>query len=139
MDAMKEMLRLTPLRRIAHPKGDVLHALKASEPDWESFGEAYFTMINGGETKGWKRHRRMKMNLVVPVGMVRFHVHDAESARTRVFDLGRENYARLTVPPGYWMAFTGLTADINLVLNLASIEHDPEEAINAPLDAFSLE
>jgi dTDP-4-dehydrorhamnose 3,5-epimerase len=139
MDKMKESIGLTPLRRISHPKGDILHALKASEPDCGQFGEAYFTLVNGGETKGWKRHQRMKMNLVVPVGMVRFHIHDTESATTTVFDLGRENYARLSVPPGYWMAFTGLTADINLVLNLASIEHDPEEAIHMPLDAFALQ
>ena len=53
-----------------------------------------------------------------------------------VVELGSEHYGRLTVPPGVWMAFHGLGSELNLVFNLASIEHDPEEALTAPLERF---
>lgn len=33
---------LTPLKQIAHPKGDVFHAMKCVDPGFEGFGEAYF-------------------------------------------------------------------------------------------------
>ncbi len=130
---------LTPLKQIFHPKGDVFHAMKASDPGFAGFGEAYFTTVHHGLIKGWKRHARMQMNLIVPVGSVCFHVHDDASGKTTQFVLGAENYARLTVPAGYWMAFEGMGTELNLVCNLASIEHDPEEARNVPLETYPLE
>ncbi|QBE64016.1 dTDP-4-dehydrorhamnose 3,5-epimerase [Pseudoduganella lutea] len=129
---------LTPLARIAHPKGDVYHALKATDEGYAGFGEAYFTTVLHGVTKGWKQHTRMVMNLVVVAGEVTFHLHDAGTGRTASHTLGEGNYARLTVPPGWWMAFTGTGAGTNLVCNLASIAHDPAEARNVDLSTFPL-
>lgn len=129
---------VTPLKQIFHPKGDVYHALKASDPGFGGFGEAYFTTVLSGETKGWKKHTRMLMNLVVPVGLVAFHLHDEASGVTTTHLIGEGHYARLTVPPGCWMAFSGRGNALNLVCNLASIEHLAEEAINRPLDVFPL-
>ena len=36
-------------------------------------------------------------------------------------------YLRLTVPPGIWFGFKGLGKHINLISNIADIEHDPSE------------
>ena len=69
---LMEGVTLTPLRQIHHSKGDVFHALKNTESSFSEFGEAYFTTVHAGETKGWKKHTRMRMNLIVPVGSVRF-------------------------------------------------------------------
>jgi dTDP-4-dehydrorhamnose 3,5-epimerase len=147
MDALKPasgaaspgMPFVTPLKRIANPKGDLLHALKCSDAGYAGFGEAYFTTVHQGVRKGWKQHTRMQMNLVVPVGRVRFHLRDEARGTTTHHDLGEDAYARLTVPPGQWMAFEGLGAGLNLVLNLASIEHDPGEAMNRPLEDWPLD
>lgn len=128
----------TPLRRIPTPGGDVLRALKASEESYQGFGEAYFSSVETGRVKGWRRHRRMTLNLVVPVGEVRFTVRGDDGA-AQAFDLSpdrAESYGRLTVPSGLWMAFGGVGAGLNLVLNVASIEHDPEEADTRPLEAM---
>jgi len=132
------MAIFTPLKQIFHPKGDVFHGLKQSDPTFGGFGEAYFTTIQHGEIKGWKQHTKMLMNLIVPVGDVRFYVHDDVTARTEIFEIGAGNYGRLTIPPMHWVAFEGVSPSLNLVLNLASIEHDPEEAINAPIERFPL-
>jgi dTDP-4-dehydrorhamnose 3,5-epimerase len=126
------------LKKVYHPKGNVLHALKKSDPSYSDFGEAYFTSINHGETKGWKLHKKMLMNLIVPVGNVRFHIYDEKRLTLYKFDIGENNYGRLTVPPGLWVAFTGITQELNLILNMASIEHDSSEAINLPLESFKL-
>ena len=43
----------------------------------------------------------MTLNLVVPIGMVRFVFLDSQSSKvSRVEDIGEKNYARPTVPPG---------------------------------------
>lgn len=133
---------LTQLKRIEHPKGDLMHAMKASADGYAGFGEAYFSSVIKDEIKGWKNHSKMVLNLVVPVGEVRFVVHDLrpKSASHGQFCdviLGRDNYCRLTVPNGLWMAFQGAGDNLNLLLNLASIEHDPAEAINKPLEEIA--
>lgn len=129
---------VTPLRRIPTPKGDVYHGLKADEDSFKGFGEAYFSTVLPGATKGWKRHREMTLNLVVPVGTIEFHLRSDDGAVSESVRLGDKRYARLTVPPGVWMAFSGVSPGLNLLLNVASIPHDPDEAVTAPLERFPL-
>lgn len=133
-----EKIICTQLERIPNDKGDILHALKKSDVGYAKFGEAYFTSILVGETKGWKKHTQMTMNLVVPVGCVAFFIHDENTNVTKKFLINAENYYRITIAPGLWVAFEGVGEQLNLILNIASMEHDPSEAINKPLDAFPL-
>lgn len=133
---------LTQLKSIFHPKGDVFHAMKKSDPGFSGFGEAYFSTINHGAVKGWKKHLRMTMNLVVPVGEIRFVIYDdrPESPTKRSFfeiSLSHQNYQRLTVPPGVWVGFKGIGNNLNLLLNLADIVHDPEESENITLESIT--
>lgn len=128
------MVTVTPLRRIPTEGGDVLHALKASDPGFAGFGEAYFTWVLPGAVKAWKLHRRMTLNLVVPVGSVRFVFrHDDHPEHFRVEDIGEERYARLTAAPGVWFGFQGLGREPSLVMNLADHEHDPDEVLRRPV------
>jgi dTDP-4-dehydrorhamnose 3,5-epimerase len=124
---------LTPLKQFHNPKGDVFHAMKKSDPGFDSFGEAYFSTIHKGDIKGWKKHTHMTLNLVVPIGEIEFIVHDENKGDFLTVKLSQHNYQRLTVKANLWVAFKGL-GDYNLLLNLASIEHDPDEAINADID-----
>ena len=119
-----------------------MHALKAEEHSFVGFGEAYFSTVDQGAVKGWKRHRRMTLNLVVPVGLVEFVTYNEqqdEGHRLQHFLVGAAPggvYARLTVPPGLWMAFAGRAPGMSVVLNIASIGHDPTEVDRAELETF---
>ena len=125
---------LTPLQKIHHPKGDLFHAMKASDVGYEGFGEAYFSNVLQDEIKGWKQHTEMTLNLIVAIGEIRFVIYDG---RTFVsVTLSINNYQRLSISPGLWVAFKGLRAS-NMLLNLASIEHMPSESNNIPLDGFA--
>lgn len=123
---------LTPLKQIFHPKGDVWHAMKCSDPGFSGFGEAYFSTIHCGDIKPWKKHLRMTLNFIVPVGKIRFVIFDDRpESRTQghFFDvtLSPENYQRITIPAGLWVAFSGIDDGLNLLLNIANLEHDPTE------------
>ncbi|WP_113923009.1 dTDP-4-dehydrorhamnose 3,5-epimerase [Cognataquiflexum aquatile] len=123
---------LTPLKKIQNPKGDVFHAMKKSDVGFCGFGEAYFSTINFEDTKPWKRHLKMTLNLVVPIGLIRFVIFDDRKGsltQNNFFDitLGENNYQRITIPPGVWVAFRGIGSKYNLLLNLADLEHDPAE------------
>lgn len=122
-------IRVTPLKRIPTPGGDVMHAMKRSDTGYSDFGEAYFSWIEPGVVKAWKLHKRMTLNLVVPVGAVRFVFHLPAYDSIRTEDIGSVRYARLTVPPGIWFGFQGRSESPSLVLNLSDILHDPEEIL----------
>jgi dTDP-4-dehydrorhamnose 3,5-epimerase len=137
MGAIKDVV-LTPLRIIKGESGDVMHALKQHEESFSGFGEAYFSTINPKFVKGWKRHKMMTLNLIVPMGAIKFVLYDdreeSESFNTvQEVIISADNYQRLTVPPGIWMAFQGLGEEKNILLNIASIPHDPLEADNLPI------
>lgn len=138
MDKIIEGVILTPLKQIVNPKGDLYHAMKQSDNGYKSFGEAYFSTVIKDEIKGWKKHTIMVLNLIVPIGAVEFIIYDDRidsSTKNQFFSLilSQENYQRLTVPAGVWMAFKGIGEDLNMLLNIASIEHDPSEAITKQL------
>jgi len=132
---------ITPLKIIPHPSGDVLHGMKSSENSFFGFGEAYFSTVNQGDIKGWKKHSKMTLNLVVPKGEIQFVIFDDRDKSSTQGEfmsilLSLQSYQRLTVSPGLWVGFKGLTVE-NILLNIASIEHNPTEAINMPLDFLS--
>lgn len=140
MHATTPGLRLTPLRQIPAEGGAILHAMKAGESGYAGFGEAYFSQIESGAIKGWKKHLRMTLNLVVPVGLIQFRIHDEVRDSFEDLVLGpARNYARLTVAAGLWMAFGGLDAGTSMLLNIADLAHDPAEAERRELDRFAWE
>lgn len=131
-EALIKGVILTPLKRIDHPAGDVFHAMKQSDVGYDGFGEAYFSTIHYSTIKPWKKHIRMTLNFVIPVGEIRFVIYDDREKSTtygNFFDitLGQNNYQRITIPPNVWVAFSGIGKDLNLLLNLANLEHDPTE------------
>ena len=127
-----EGIILTPLKKITHPRGDIFHAMKESDGGYVGFGEAYFSTIKHGEIKGWNLHKKMTLNLVVPMGKVTFVIYDdkdGSNSKENYFKvtLSQTNYQRLTVPPGLWLAFKGIGISTNLILNVANMEHDSNE------------
>jgi dTDP-4-dehydrorhamnose 3,5-epimerase len=136
---------LTELKIIEQFQGRVMHGIKASDSGFVGFGEAYFSTVHTGRIKGWKLHREMTLNLVVPFGEIRFIVHDGsyDKRETRIEPLidvvlGDNNYCRLTVPPNLWMAFKGVGVNVNVLMNVANREHDPNESLNKSLDFFDV-
>ena len=83
----------------------------------------------------------MTLNLIVPLGEVTFIIYDnRQDSKSRGnflrVDLSPFNYRRLTVPPELWMAFKGKNNNTNLILNIADMEHDPDEIERLDLDQF---
>jgi len=123
----------TPLSIIDTKGGDILHAMKSSDMGFFGFGESYFSTIEPNAIKGWKLHHEMVLNLVVPLGGVKFVIFDdREGSKTEgrfsEFILCRKNYGRLTVAPKLWVAFQGVDLQDSLILNIANIPHDPNES-----------
>lgn len=131
---MIEGVFLHPLKQISVPKGDLWHAFKVSDEGFVGFGEAYFTQIEPHQVKGWKRHNRYVLNIVVIVGAVKFVIYDdrVNSVTKGQFEevvlSPTDNYQRLTIAPGLWMAFVGVSEQTNMLMDLIPELHNPEEA-----------
>ena len=121
---------ITNLDIISASGGDVMHVIKKTDNEFNGFGEAYFSHIYKGFIKGWKRHKRMTLNLTVPIGKIRFVLFDDRKKKNMQFQeiiISKDNYCRLTVPPMIWMAFQGLSESDSLLLNIADSEHYADE------------
>lgn len=140
MGRMMEGVVLHPLKQVVVPKGDIYHAIKATDEGYIGFGEIYFSQIEQGQTKGWKRHNRMTLNIVVPVGAVKFVIYDDRKSSPTFGNFEEitlspeNNYQRLTVSPGLWMAFHGVGEGVSILMDLIPELHDPLEADRKDLD-----
>lgn len=141
---MIEGVLVTPLKIISHAKGDIFHGMRRSEDAFLGFGEAYFSSIKSGEVKGWKKHSEMTLNLIVPIGRIQFVMFDhrdesSTKGQCSSITLGPDNYQRLTVPAGIWVAFKGCDQNLSYLLNIANIEHSPDESENKRLDEIEFD
>lgn len=136
---IKDVL-ITELDVINTLGGNVMHAMKENSAGYVGFGEVYFSQVNKGAIKAWKRHKKMTLNLVVPVGEIKFVLFDDREVSNTQFQeitISRGNYCRLTVPPMIWIGFQGLSNDRSMLLNIANIEHDPGEVNRLQIDKIN--
>ena len=63
---------ITPLKIIETSGGNVLHSLKDTDSGFNGFGEAYFSEIEPKAIKAWKLHKKMTLNISVPIGKIKF-------------------------------------------------------------------
>ena len=136
---IKDVL-ITKLDVIDAPGGNVMHGMKETSIGYSGFGEAYFSQVDKGIIKAWKRHKNMTLNLIVPVGKIKFVLfddRDESNIRFQEIIISRDNYCRLTVPPMVWMGFQGLSSEKSMLLNIANIEHDPGEVHSLEIDKIN--
>jgi dTDP-4-dehydrorhamnose 3,5-epimerase len=131
---MIEGVIITPLRRIADERGEVITMLRSDEPHFIDFGEVYFSTVHFGAIKGWHMHQKMILNYAVPYGLIKFVLYDDRpgsktQGKIQEIDLGLGSDLLVTVPPMVWNGFKGVSLDTAIVTNCASIPHDPHEIL----------
>ena len=139
MKSTLSSINVINLKRILLPEGDVLQGLKKSEKNFSKFGEVYFSHIYMNKIKAWKYHKKMNLNLIVPIGEVAFVFCDSKNLnKFRVEIIGENRYSRIYVPKAIWFGFKGLKKN-NLIMNISSIEHDQNEIDKKTLDEITFD
>ena len=129
-----------PLRRIPDERGFIMHMLRVDDPEFEAFGEIYFSTIYPGVIKGWHLHKQMTLNYAVVVGMIKLALYDdRDKSPTRgemqELIIGQENYQLIKIPPNVWNGFKGIGTEMAIVANCSTIPHDPNEIVRkSPFD-----
>ena len=127
MVSLKQSIQLTDEKSIPVEGGNIIHAVKKSSLGFIDFGEAYFSWIKPGAVKAWKQHTKMTLNLTVPVGQVLFVFAKNNFSTFEEYMISECKPQRITVPPGVWFGFKGMSNHQSLILSIADIEHDPLE------------
>ena len=118
--------------------GEVKHFLKTNSEGFFGFGEAYFSSIEHGSIRGWKRHRRVSCNLSVLNGKVRFVLTSAGDQFIKYY-LSSDDNKRLYIPPNFWFGFQGISSSLSLIINIIDEIHDPDEQDNLSLNHFDFD
>ncbi len=129
---MIDGVKIKPLKRICDERGMVMHMLRCDDPDFEKFGEIYFSVVYPGVVKGWHIHKEMTLNYAAVSGMIKLVLYDErEDSPTKgelqeIF-MGEDNYVLVKIPPRVWNGFKGIGVKPAVVANCATIPHDPDE------------
>jgi len=128
-----------PLKIISDERGSVMHMLRCDDEGFDGFGEVYFSSVNAGVVKGWKKHTRATQNFAVPIGKIKLVIYD-DRKDSSTFDtiqevvLGVNDYKLVCVPANVWYSF-GAIGEMALLANCTDLAYDPQESISMPLDA----
>ena len=136
---MIDGVKIKPLKKITDERGMVMHMLRCDDPDFEKFGEIYFSIVYPEVVKGWHNHKEMTLNYAAVSGMIKLVLYDErETSPTKgelqeIF-MGEDNYVLVKIPPRVWNGFKGMGIKPAIVANCATIPHDPDEI--SRLDPF---
>ena len=125
------MYKIIKRKTILVENGYVKRGLRSSDNSFEGFGELYFTEVKKNKVKGWKRHTKMILNLLPVIGDIVLYIKRDLPDTPEEVSFGSNDYKLVCIESNVWFAFKGI-ADVNVMANLASIEHDPSEYENAP-------
>ena len=123
-------VKVIPLRRIPDERGTIYHMLRASDPHFDRFGEIYFTSVYSGIVKGWHKHTEMTLNYACVFGRVKVVVYDdrpgsATAGNLLEVFLGPDDYSLISIGPGIWSGFKGMSEPYAIVANCCTHPHDP--------------
>ena len=137
---MIDGVKLKPLSRIPDERGFILHMLRADDPDFQKFGEIYFSTAYPGVIKGWHLHKEMTLNYAVIQGMIKLVLYDdrdsspTEGELNELF-IGQENYQLVQIPPMVWNGYKTIGTEMAMVANCPTLPHDPDEIVRkSPFD-----
>tara|TARA_B100001250_G_scaffold402399_1_gene415494 strand:- start:431 stop:871 length:441 start_codon:yes stop_codon:yes gene_type:complete len=127
---------VTKLKIIDDERGNILHMLRNDSKVFKNFGECYFSEVNPGHIKAWKKHVKQTQNITVPIGeiLVVFYDERANSISQNEFfsiKISRpKNYVMITIPPNVWYGFKCLSTNKALIVNCSDMPHEKEESIS---------
>lgn len=136
---MIEDVLIEPLKTFSDKKGKVLHMLRSDAPFFEGFGEVYFSTVNPGFVKGWKKHFRITQHFAVPVGNIKLVLYDDRKSSSSVGQIqeifmGTENYKLVRIPPLIWYSFKAIGDSFALIANCIDSPYDAAESVTLVLD-----
>jgi len=140
---MIDGINVTPLKQFFDERGKVMKMLSINSPQFDKFGEIYFSCSYPNATKAWHMHKEMTLNYAVVYGQIKFVLYDdRKNSRTKgevnELFISPENYSLVTVPPLIWNGFKSVGNIPAIVANCSSHPHSDDEIIRKKFDDKSI-
>ena len=121
------------LKRIPDERGCIYHMLRNDDPDFEKFGEIYFSVAYPGVIKGWHLHKKTTLNYSVIRGMAKLVLFDDRkdsltNGKLMELFLGDKNYCLVKIPPGVWNGYKCIGKRSCIVANCATEPSTPRRS-----------
>lgn len=132
---MIDGVKIKPLKKICDERGMIMHMLRCDDPDFESFGEIYFSTAYPGVIKGWHEHTKQTQNYAVIQGMIKLVLYDNRKDSPTYKELmgiftGEDNYQLIHIPTGVINGFKAIGTKTVILANCATLPHEPDEMIH---------
>ena len=107
------------------------------DPEFEQFGQIYFSWIYPGVIKGWHLHKTKTLNYACIKGMIQLAIYDPLSCKFQVEYMGDDRYMLVSIWPGLWNGFCNIGTETAIIANCATHAYSDEDIIR--LDPYSTE
>jgi len=118
--------------KIINPKGNLTKLISISDKNYKGFGELYFSDIKHNQIKGWKKHKKMNMNIFLIEGKIKIVLAKIKN-KNYIFKeilLTKKNQNHLFLKNNVYFAFQGVSKKTSRLMNFSNIIHDPKETSN---------
>ena len=122
-----DKIKIEKYNVVKNINGIILKILNNKQSNLKYYKDAYFSFVKFNKIKGWKKHTRMTMTLVVPVGKVKFVFYDENKFKSII--IGDNRFYKIIVPPKIWFAFKGISKSKNVIFDLANVKHNDKEVV----------
>lgn len=131
---MIEGVVVKKITKIVDERGSIMHMLRNDDPEFEKFGEIYFSTIFPGAIKAWHYHKEMALNYVVVSGNIKLVLYDdrqdsSTKGEVQEIFIGDKNYCLVKIPKMVWNGFKSIGNKEAVVANCATHPHDPQEIV----------
>ena len=131
---MIEGLNITPLKQIKDERGKIMHMLRSDSPNFDRFGEIYFSTIKSDIIKAWHLHKEATLNYACVYGEVKLVLFDERKGSSTFGEyqellLSLKNYNLITIPPNIWNGFKGCNDQFSIIANCLNLPHNEKEMV----------
>jgi len=110
------------LKVIPDERGYLMEMLRADDPFFQKFGQAYLTVAYPGVVKGWHYHKIQTDHFVAVSGMVKVVLYDQRKdsktcGEVNEFFMGERNPILLVIPPLVVHGMKAIGTDPGMVVN----------------------
>jgi dTDP-4-dehydrorhamnose 3,5-epimerase len=125
---------------ISDERGSIRHMLKATDPEFDKFGEVYFSTAYLNVIKGWHLHTKQTQNYLVLSGKIKLVLFDCRED-SETFKYVEEHYLSIAnnylikIPPGVANGYKVVGNNEAIICNCSDLPHEPNEMLRySPFD-----
>ncbi len=132
---------IKPLTRHVDDRGYVMEILRADDPVFQHFGQAYVSACFPGIVKAWHCHELQTDHFCCIRGNAKIGLYDdrpdsATCGEARGIVIGELNPALIVIPPRVWHGMMAIGGETAVILNIPTESYNREQPDELRRDPF---